>query len=74
MADYTKVVELPSYIPVEIDQAQLRNSFMAPKINSNLEVAGRLESSDGKSYFDLNDGRMLITDDDGVPVVLIGKF
>lgn len=58
-----KVVELPSHeVPAAIEQHTLRNGIMAPKMNGNLEITGRIESSDGKTYFDLNKNYIIIND------------
>jgi len=38
-------------------------------------VGGRIASSDGKTFFDMdNEKRILISDDSGIPRIMIGKL
>ena len=61
-----KIIESDSYeLSPALDATQLRNSIMAPQIDASTEIQGRIESSDGNSVIDLNDGIIQFADQNG---------
>ena len=65
MSQRKKIVELPSYNQDRVSRLEppmLRNGIMAPRIFGLTELAGRLESQDGLSFFDLEQGVYILND------------
>lgn len=74
MAKLPKIVELPSQEPSPtLQDPNLRNGIMNAQINGGLEIIGKMESLDGQSSIDLDEGQIIINDGSN-DRVLIGKF
>lgn len=72
MTDFENVVTFPEVPPVAPDPIYLRNSLMAPKVDGGMEITGKIESDNGKTFFDTNKNQLAMTDASGNERVFMG--